>query len=228
MLYSICYHLHMSAKYDAIKLRKEGYSYSYIAEKTGLSKSTLSNHLAKLPYTPNEHTQRKATNAQLSSARTKHAQKRASLDLAAASARKDIGCMSERDLFIVGLGLYIGEGSKTQGLVRLVNTDPRVIRLFIRWVRALGLSDGNIAIRIHLYPDSDVHSANVYWLKETSLPKASLQSACIDRRVRKDRKRNSTHMYGTAHITVRANGEKKFGVFLSRRIAAAMDEVLEL
>ena len=43
-------------KEKAIKLRKEGYSYSYIKDKLGISKGTLSYWLRDIKYVPNEYT----------------------------------------------------------------------------------------------------------------------------------------------------------------------------
>lgn len=227
MLISYVTMFYMSAKEKALQLRKQGYSYSYIAKATGLSKSTLSYHLATLPYTPNAHTKKNISNAKLASNKSKYEKKLTAIASAQKVAKKEIGTLSDRDLFLLGIGLYIGEGSKTQNLVRLVNADPKVIRLFIAWLHLLGLQEDNIALRIHLYPDSDIQSSEQYWLQETNLPKTSLQRPCIDTRLNKDRKRNKVHANGTAHVTVRANGQKRFGVALSRKIGAYMQEVLQ-
>jgi uncharacterized protein (DUF927 family) len=153
--------------------------------------------------------------------------KKKSFSDAQAIAKKDIGTFSKRDLFMLGLGVYIGEGSKTQDIIRVVNSDYRVIILFIKWLCALGFTQKNFSIRIHLYPDSDIKEAEAYWADRVGLPSIQFQKACIDRRVNKDRKRSGTHQYGTAHVTVRSNDTKELGVLFSRRIGAWMKEVLE-
>lgn len=224
-IYDILFY--MSAKEKAVLLRKKGYAYSYIAEATGLSKSTLSYHLAGLSYKPNEYTKQHLSNARVEANITKNKKKLQSISRAKRCAQEDIGMLTSRDLLLLGIGLYLGEGSKTQNLVRLVNTDPKVVQLFIKWLKMFGLRNKNIAIRIHLYPDSDVHISEQFWLKKTCLPKSSLQKASIDTRANKNRKRNKVHINGTAHVTVRANGEKQFGVELSRKIGAYMQEVLQ-
>src|SRR3989344_5514509 len=55
-------------KTRAIKLRIAGYSYSIIREKTGISKSTLSNWLAFIPFKPNKEVIEKIGRAKLKSA----------------------------------------------------------------------------------------------------------------------------------------------------------------
>lgn len=217
----------MKPKEKALQLRKAGYSYSYISAKTGLSKSTLSYQLASVPYKPNKETIAAIGAARAQSGFAKANAKQQSLTDAKKLAKKDIGILTKRDLFMLGLGVYIGEGSKTQDIIRIVNSDYRVIKLFIKWLCSLGFTQKNFSIRIHLYPDSDVKEAEAYWTKVTSLPPEQFQKACIDRRVNKDRKRSGTHVHGTAHVTVCSNGVKALGVIFSRRIGAWMKEVLE-
>ncbi len=217
----------MKPREKAFHLRSKGYSYSYIANKTGLSKSTLSYHLHAIPYTPNKQTIASIGKARASAGASKNLTKRKSFETAAKDAKKDIGVLSKRDVFILGLGVYIGEGSKTQDIIRIVNTDYRVIQLFIRWLCMLGFSLEHFAIRIHLYPDSSVQSAETYWSEKTKIPKSQFQKVYIDTRSNKDRKRSGVHKYGTAHVTARSNGQKNLGVVFSRKIGAWMKEVLE-
>ncbi len=223
MWYTLGY---MKPKELALKLRTQGYSYSYISDATGLSKSTLSYHLALVPYTPNKKTLTAIGIARVTAGVTKDKQKKQSFSDAKKEAHIDIGSITQRDLFMLGLGVYIGEGSKTQDIIRVVNSDYRVLNLFMKWLCSLGFSKENFAIRIHLYPDSNIAKAESYWALQTGLPQNQFQIACVDRRVRKDRKRSGTHVHGTAHITVRSNGNKKHGVIFSRRIGAWMEEVL--
>ncbi len=217
----------MSPKEQARRLREKGYSYTYIQGKTQLSKSTLSYLLRDVPYTPNSYTQKFIGKARAKSGESKAATKRLSIAVAQQEAKADIGFISKRDLFMLGIGLYIGEGSKTQNLIRVVNGDARVIKLFITWLANLGYPKSSLAIRIHLYPDSNIGEAHAYWSDKTGLSLSQFQPACIDGRGKKDRKRSGTHVYGTAHVTVRSLGDKKFGVGFSRRIGAWMEEVLE-
>ena len=51
----------------AIELRKAGYSYNYIMNHVPVAKSTLSDWLYDIPFTPNKHTQETIGNARLAS-----------------------------------------------------------------------------------------------------------------------------------------------------------------
>lgn len=217
----------MTVRDTAIKLRKLGYSYTYISNKTGLAKSTLSYHLSQIHYKPNKITVESIGRARAQSGLTKARAKKQSYIDAKKLAKSDVGRISKRDLFMLGLGVYIGEGSKTHDIIRVVNTDYRVINLFINWLCSVGYTKENFFIRLHLYPDSDVVAAETFWKSKTGLPHDKFQKVCIDRRVIKDKKKSGKYIHGTAHVTVHAYGQKTLGVAFSRRIGAWMKEVLE-
>ena len=59
----------------------------------------------------------------------------------------------------------------------------------------------------------------------TGLSKNQFTKNTIDTRKKKPSKRGKLP-YGTAHLTVRSNGNKEFGFFLGRRIQAWSDVVM--
>lgn len=123
----------VSIREQAVRLRKEGYPYTYISKQTGLSKSTLSGWLTDVPYTPNNETIEALGKARAASTRKKSALRQAEMRQVRISAAKEIGHVSKRDLFMFGLGLYMGEGNKTHDIVRIANADPAVMRSMIAW-----------------------------------------------------------------------------------------------
>jgi len=215
----------VSIREKVLQLRSAGYSYNYIVSQTGLSKSTLSDWLTKIPYTPNPETLATIGKALAASIAANAKIKQASFSLAKEEAKRDVGKLSRRDLFMFGLGLYLGEGSKTGGITRVVNADPRVIRFTIAWLMAIGLSNKNLNMRLHLYPDSDVKKSTQFWMKETGLTKEQFLKPQIDWRKDKKAYKLGKLPYGTAHLGVKSLGEKKHGVFLSRKILAWIDEM---
>ena len=208
----------------AAALRKEGYSYNLIMKKVPVAKSTLSLWLADIPYSANSLVQNRMRGATLNVTKWHQERKRHSLDQAMKEACIDLGTLSKRDLFILGIGLYIGEGSKTQNQVRIVNSDPQVICLAIRWFEeAFGLSKQHFSPTIHLYPDNDVQESLLFWADVTGIPLSQFGKPHIDTREKKSKKKGLLR-HGTAHLYVYSRGEKKFGVFLSRKIAALIRE----
>ena len=215
-------------KNKAISLRKEGYSYSDIQKITNVSKSTLSEWLRKLEYKPNEIVRSRLIKARYFSSLAKTKIKNESIARAKLEARKEIGKYSDRELLFVGLGVYMGEGAKTRDSVRVMNSDPKIIKLMIIWFKKVfGMKDDNICLRIHLYPDVVEAEAKEYWSKQTGLAKSRFLKTQVDLRENKSLKGKGKLPYGTVQLSIRASGNKDYGVFLSRKIMALMAQILK-
>lgn len=132
----------------------------------------------------------------------------------------EVGSVTKRDIFMFGLGLYLGEGNKTNDLVRVVNSSPGVIRLAIVWFESMGIARKNFAITLHLYPDSNIVESKKYWSTATGIPNSQFLKTQVDWRKNKKAYKIGKLPYGTAQLAVRGLGEKKFGVFLARKIHA--------
>ena len=214
-------------KLHAIRLRSKGHSYGYISNVVKISKSTLSDWLSDIPYTPNKETIRRIGKARAASGEAKSKIRQESIRRATEEARQQLGEVSKRDLFMLGLGLYIGEGSKTAEITRFVNSDPAAVNLMIRWfVKALGVPKENLRVRIHLYPDCNEKRSLQYWSKVTAIPKNQFQKSSFDRRRDKKVNKSGKLLHGTAHMSLNSLGQKKFGVFLFRKIGAWSNLVL--
>lgn len=220
--------MHISSKkLEAIKLRNEGYSYAYISSKLGVAKSTLSLWLKGVSFIPNLYTKEIITQGQKKSLTSKRVDKARSIQTAVEYADKNIATISEKELLFLGIGIYIGEGSKTGGIVRIVNSDPRIVRFMIKWFKTcFGLSNSNFKVRIHMYPDNNANTALNFWKRELKLPREAFHVPYVDKRVNKKLKKKNILPYGTAHLSVVGNGDKNNGVLLHRKILASIDRVL--
>lgn len=228
MCYTVCMKSQKDDRFIAIELRKKGYSYAYIAEKTKRGKGTLSYWLAHIPYVPNNEMIDKMGKARTASGLAKSRMRLASLDNARKQAESFVGEISKRDILMLGLGLYLGEGTKTHNGLRVINANPKIIRFAIRWFReAFGVGKENFRIRLHLYPDTDIKKSIYFWSSETGLREDQFYSVHID--VRKDKKvpKKGKLPYGTAHLSVLSMGSKSLGVALFRKVIAMTDIVLE-
>lgn len=215
----------ISLKDQAIKLRKEGFSYSYISKKMFVAKSTLSLWLRNIEFAHNLQTQEIISSTRSRGIEMKRVDKIMSYQSAALHAEKQMGKISERDMHMLGLGIYIGEGSKTNNFVRVVNSDSKIIRFMIGWLKtSFGLTNSNFKVRIHMYPDNDEREVVKYWKKELKLPLESFHPCYVDKRTNKKRKNRNILSYGTAHLSVVG---REGGVLLHRKILASIDRVLE-
>lgn len=181
-----------------------------------------------MPYAPNSEMLLKMGKARTASGLAKHKLRLESTDEAKKQARKDIGVLSKRDLFMLGLGLYIGEGTKTHDIVRVINANPRVMSFAARWFKEVcGLKNSNFKLRLHVYPDNNINEAIKFWSLVTSIPESQFQKTYVDIRTGKKMFKRGKLPYGTAHLSIRSNGKKEFGVFLARRINGWISEVLK-
>lgn len=168
-------------KNNAIRLRKEGMSYSQIKETLGVSKSTLSGWLSDMPLSKmrlnelqrNDLVIEKIRTTKLKTRNTRLAQVRNTV-------LKQITPLSKREFLIAGFFLYWAEGGKTKSYTAtLSNTDPRMIRAFIKWLILLEVSLDKMYIRLHLYIDMDEIKEIDYWSKELKIPKKHFRKSYI-------------------------------------------------
>jgi transcriptional regulator with XRE-family HTH domain len=213
---------------QVFKLRKDGYSYSYISEKVGISKSTLSAWLSSMPYTPNKTIIDRIGKARAASGFWKAKRKLESIENAGKEAKKEMGKITNRDLFMLGIGIYIGEGAKTNNTIRVINADPKIIKFAAKWFEeACGLPKENFRLRLHLYPDNNIKECINFWSNISKIPEKQFYKAQIDRREDKKIIKKGKLPYGTAHLSIVSNGKKEFGVLFARKINAWMEEVLK-
>ena len=213
---------------EAIRLRKEGYSYGLIKERVNVSKSTLSNWLSEIPFHPNKEVLRRINEASLKMIRTKQYEKFRVWNIIKREAAHEVGMITKRDLFMLGLGLYIGEGAKSYSTVAMANSDPKIIKLAIKWFSKIyKVPKENFILAIHLYPDNNVGEAIKFWKKNTGIPRTQFIKTQIDRRTNKRSIKRKMLPYGTAHLRVRTKGNPKFGVQLLRRILAWIDNAID-
>lgn len=206
-------------KERAIKLREQGYSYNIISEKLNISKSTLSCWFKEIPFTPNEQVIKRIRNGPFKSGRIRHNQRVENIEKIKMSAEKELGSITKRDLWMIGVGLYIGEGSKSFETAQISNSDANIIKLAIKWFKDIcGLEDNHITITMHLYPDNSEEECTNYWRKITGLPLKQFRKTQIDKRVDKSNYKKRKLPYGTVRLSVISNGNPDFGVSLHRKI----------
>lgn len=216
---------HVRAK--AEKLRRDGYSYGMIREQLAISKSTLSNWLNEIPFNPNKKTKERIGHARLKSALYAHRMKLKDIAERKQEAAREVKTLTSRDLFMLGIGVYLGEGSKATEEVKVANADPIIIKLVLKWLREFcTLEKHHFRITLHSYPDVNHGKAMRFWSKETGLPLAQFTKTVIDKRGNKSSIRHGKLPYGTAHLYVRSGGTIVPGVkSLHRKIIGWIESV---
>jgi hypothetical protein len=161
----------------AVAMRGEGRSYREIREVVGVSKGTLSLWLRDVPLTED---QQRALDQRAPAAATRRArairasaaERRARIQ---SEAQAQIPGLGESELFVAGVVAYWAEGAKnkpwrTGQAVKFMNSDPRLIRLFLAWLRLVGVSPQRLIFRLHIHESADATEAVAFWSKAVDAP----------------------------------------------------------
>lgn len=172
---------------EAFKLRKRGLSYNEINKRLGIPKATLSDWFSKMVLSKKararlEVRKRKGTEILIkrNKAQTERAKNRA-LSIRKESADDISVPLSGKELLLVGVALYWGEGYKRPKYrngrelynhpIQLTNSDPILARAFVRFLNeVMDVPLTKIKLTLRLYDHINEKTALQYWLKATRLP----------------------------------------------------------
>ena len=190
-------------KSEAVRMRKEGASYSQIKEQLKVSKSSLSSWLHDMPLPEKRLRELRDWNAvRIERFRdTMRGKRENRWTKVRERAAKDIGSLSKREFLIAGLFLYWGEGAKTSvASTSLSNTDPAMIRFFIQWLELLGVPKNRLRVYVHLYSDMDIKQELRYWSKTLDLPLSSFRKPYIKTSNRSGLSYSQKFTHGTCNV----------------------------
>lgn len=184
-------------------LRKQGKSYSEIKELLDVGKGTLSVWLRDMPLSEKQLRELRDLNPKRIEKyrETRRRQREARLEEAYKKASQDIGNLSRRELFLAGLYLYWGEGTKSsKGAVVAANTDPKMIQAFIKWLEILDVKRGHLKVKLHLYRDMNPKKEMLFWSKELRIPLENFRSPYIKNSNLADISYKNGHGHGTCNL----------------------------
>jgi len=125
--------------------------------------------------------------------------------------QKRFAKLSKDTFFVAGLMLYLGEGGKRDYTrISLVNTDPKIIKFFIKWlIDFLNVDKGEIKIQLHLYENMDVEKEKRFWQKELRLKKKQFYRSSIRKLQRASFSYGESYRHGTCALYVLGVGKKR-------------------
>jgi len=158
--------VYTNLKNAAISLRKQGLSYSEIKGQIPVSKSTLSVWFKGLKLAPihRSRLKKKRSEAARRGSEKKSAQVLKVIEEIQKSSSKEIGKISRRELWLLGIMLYWKNGNRDPKKgVSFSSTDPEVVKLFLRWLEDIGgLKKEEMAFDIFTGKDGK-EEAKTYW-----------------------------------------------------------------
>jgi len=218
-------HAKMKQKEKAISLRKRGKTYSEILKKVPVAKSTLSLWLRDvgLAKKQKQRISKKRREAQIRGGKARYDERVERTQSIFNDAKKDVGRLTKKDLWLMGTMLYWAEGSKEKahniGGARLefMNSDPYMIAVYMRWLReVLNVVNSDIVVSIYIHKNSKHREEDVirYWAYWAGVSKSQITYIYYKKHNPKTiRKNTNEDYYGALRVVVRRS------VYLNRKVA---------
>jgi transcriptional regulator with XRE-family HTH domain len=148
---------------QAILLRKQGRSVKQIEKELGVSRSSVSRWVKNIQLDDSQKAallENSRKNALNSAEKSKQQAEERRLLLKKSGSER---VMLDRD-FAVICALYWGEGGKTNSDVRLCNSDPKMVKLFVDWIKRSG---HEISACVSYYAENGIHYDDIenWWIE---------------------------------------------------------------
>ncbi|MCX6810549.1 MAG: hypothetical protein NTY30_02310 [Candidatus Berkelbacteria bacterium] len=195
-----------SKKEAAIKLRSRGLSYSEIDKRISVPKSTLAYWLKDVCISEqikqDNITKAKSIWAKnisdFNRKRSKEYFKNREETLQ--NYAKKVAKLSDRELWWLGMGLYLGEGEKLEKhKIRFVNSDPAIVAIMMSFfTKCCGIEVNKFQARIHCYNNQNYDNILKFWSRLTKIKPDKFWKPQIVESKNKSHKLEN----GTLHLTV--------------------------
>ena len=120
-----------------------------------------------------------------------------------------IGPLNERELLIAGAVAYWCEGTKNKPYRRIdrvvfVNSDPALVGLFLRFLRAAGVGEDRLIYQVQIHESANVDAAQRFWLGVTGADASQFRRPALKRhRPTTIRKNTGDGYHGCLRVEVR-------------------------
>lgn len=184
-------------KAKAIKLRRQGKSYSEIQRALGgVSKSTLSIWLGSIVLSENAWRRLEKRTHEKSIAgliKRNKMQTQNAIETAKeiqSNAANEVKDLSPLNLFFTGIVLYWAEGYKrpivrngrevTYHPIGLTNSDPKLIKIFLKFlIKICGVPVSKIKADVRIFKHLNEQTVLNYWIKEIGVPKENFTKTFV-------------------------------------------------
>lgn len=195
-------------KLQAQEMRRNGESIKVIAKNIGVSPASVSSWVKNIRLSSDQRIKldaRKNTSEFCKRARAKRSEKCRKIR----SDFQKIGRYEAKKgnpLHIQGCMLFWAEGGKNRNMVKLGNTDPYLVMIFVKFLReCLDVPSDVIGLRIRCHANEKITSLDVqnFWLETLKLSTDNIKQISVDsdKRVKTGKKKN-IHIYGFCEVCV--------------------------
>jgi hypothetical protein len=187
-------------------LRRLGWTYSEIMAILPVGKGTLSGWCRDIRLTEAQIEAIKArVPSQKGVPRDTNWKRRLVVQEIRSAATIEVPSLLVNGLWIAGTVLYWGEGFKSEKKVGMANSDPDVLRLFMRWVRAFVDSDAQFVCKLNLHFNNDEPAARRFWAGALGVPESNFYRTFIKPEGTGHRKNHLP--WGVCQVNMRRSGD---------------------
>ena len=194
-------------KERARQLRREGTSYKDIVKKLGVARSSVSLWVRDVKLSPRQRQalkDRQHTFEVIEKRRTSRLVNGSAIRTEFLNeGLEHIKNQDDIDLMMLGLGVYLGEGSKTdRGKIALSNTDPRIIQIFVKFLTDIcGYPAHRIHAHVGIHSHLSIKKAEIYWSAISDIPLNQFTKTSIQQS-RAGKGERDRLPYGTFEVSV--------------------------
>ena len=180
-------------------LREQGLDYEEIVAELGVSKSSVSLWVRDLPRPPGlsyEESRKRSADGVRRYWAVEGPIREAERKAISAAAAAQIGQLNDREILIAGAIAYWCEGVKNKPYrrtdrVAFMNSDPRLIRFFLRFLEAAAIGREDLVYRVQIHETADVEAAQRFWLDVTQANPSQFRRATLKRHNPKTVRKNT-------------------------------------
>jgi hypothetical protein len=178
----------LQLKEQAIALRRAGKSRRQIKESLGsMSNTTLSWALkGEPPHLSYGESRKRSAEGVRRYWAAERPVREAAREATIVAAAMDIGELTARELLIAGAIAYWCEGAKGRPRQRsdrvvFINSDPRLIRFFLRFLDAVGIERDKLTYRVYIHESADIPAAERFWADVADVDPAQFKRSVAKR-----------------------------------------------
>ncbi|MEV7196811.1 hypothetical protein AB0N81_34170 [Streptomyces sp. NPDC093510] len=184
----------------ARELRIQGWTYDQIQVELGCSKSSISLWVRDLPKPERQRTREQASAIARRGWEATLRRREAERQETKRAAAVEVGTMSDRELFLLGVGLYWAEGAKAkphrpQERVDFMNSDPNMITVYLAWLRLLGVAPERLRFHVAIHETADIAAAERFWADLTGADADAFGKTTLKKHNPKTNRKNVTETY---------------------------------
>jgi hypothetical protein len=216
-------------KEAAKRMRDSGMSFGDISKKLHVAKSTLSFWFKDIFLSESviqkikTHGRTKSVQALLRYSELKKKERVQRHILQKQEGADSLGVLSDRDVMMIGLGLYWGEGYKYEnGELGFTNSNPLMIRFYFKWLKLLNVEKNSLIFRLTLneFFHKKEKAIKKFWIEFLSIKEEQFsKTTFIKTNLKKSSLKNVEKYKGILRVKVRR------GTNLRNKILGAIEHI---